>query len=91
LTGREPIAIQYALVGLQLLRRTDFFFGTVVSSFSGLAAFGRSVPVMLRQSGHPLQRLIPMLYRLRGYRSLIWLAHYYWSVIRFLGASKSNI
>lgn len=42
----EPQAVQDALVDLWLLRSTDAFVGTVNSSFSELAAYGRSVPTV---------------------------------------------
>ena len=87
---REPEAIQDALVDLWLLRRTDCFVGTVGSSFSELAAFGRTVPVTLCQSWHPLRHLIPIRYWLQGYRRPKWLARYYWGLIRPRGARKSN-
>ena len=83
---REPKAIQDALVELWLLRQTDCFAGTVGSSFSELAAFGRTVPVTLCQSQHPLRHLLPLRYWLRGERPLKWLARYYWHLIRPRGA-----
>ena len=43
-------AIQDALLELWLLRQTDFFVGTTLSSFSELVVFGRNIPsVMTRQ------------------------------------------
>lgn len=51
---REPRAIQDALRDLWLLRQTDFFVGTMGSSFSELAAFGRTIPIV--QTGHPTPR-----------------------------------
>jgi hypothetical protein len=44
LDRRDPISIQDALVDLLLLRRTQYFAGTKSSSFSELAALGRTVP-----------------------------------------------
>lgn len=46
-----PEAIQDALVELWLLRQTDFFVGTVNSSFSELAVLGREIPMTM--TGHP--------------------------------------
>jgi hypothetical protein len=86
LDRREPVAIHDALVDLWLLRRTDYFVGTVGSTFSGMAVLGRSVPVSLCQSRHPLRHLIPLRYWLRGERPLKWLARYYWHLIRPRGA-----
>lgn len=82
LDRREPIAIHDALVDLWLLRQTDYFVGTVGSSFSGMAFLGRSVPVTMCQLQHPLRHLQPVLYWLRGKRRLKWLARYYWRLIR---------
>ncbi len=39
-------AIQDAVVDLMLLRSTDYFIGTLGSTFSEVAAFGRTVPVV---------------------------------------------
>jgi len=82
LDRREPVAIRDALVDLWLLRRTHCFVGTGGSSFSRLAAFGRTVPVTFCRSRHPLRHLIPVLHWLRGHRRLRWLAGYYWRGIR---------
>jgi hypothetical protein len=82
LDRREPAAIQDAVVDLWLLRRTDYFVGTVGSSFSGVAVLGRSVPVSLCQLQHPLRHLLPLRYWLSGERRLKWLARYYWHLIR---------
>ncbi|WP_129677468.1 hypothetical protein [Candidatus Chloroploca sp. Khr17] len=82
LDRREPIAIHDALVDLWLLRQTDYFVGTVGSSFSGMAVLGRSVPVTMCQLQHPLRNLLPLRYWLRGERPLKWLVRYYWKLIR---------
>jgi hypothetical protein len=42
-----PQAVQDALTDLWLLRATDFFVGTLGSSFSELAVFGRDIPFTL--------------------------------------------
>ena len=86
LDRREAAAIHDAVVDLWLLRRTDYFVGTVGSSFSGMAVLGRSIPVSLCQLEHPLRHLLPLRYWLRGERGLRWLAHYYWHLIRPRGA-----
>lgn len=77
-----PIAIQDALVDLWLLRQTDFFVGTAGSSFSDMVMLGRSVPVTVCQSQHPLRYLLPLRIWLRGERTFSWLARYYWRIIR---------
>ncbi|NCC35940.1 MAG: hypothetical protein EOM24_28575 [Chloroflexia bacterium] len=82
LDRREPNAIQDALVDLWLLRQTDYFVGTVGSTFSGMAVLGRSVPVTMCQLQHPLRYLIPLRSWLRGERPLKWLVRYYWKLIR---------
>lgn len=46
LDRRDPKAIEDALVDLLLLRRTQAVVGSAASSFSELAVFGRSVPVV---------------------------------------------
>jgi hypothetical protein len=53
-----PIAIQDALVELWLLRHTDFFVGTLHSSFSELAAWGRTIPVTMTSHPQKLYRWI---------------------------------
>ncbi|PDV97783.1 hypothetical protein A9Q02_22440 [Candidatus Chloroploca asiatica] len=82
LDRRDPAAIQDALVDLWLLRQTDYVVGTIGSSFSGMAVLGRSVPVTLCQSQHPLRHVLPLRSWLRGERPLKWLARYYWRLIR---------
>jgi hypothetical protein len=37
-----------------LLRQTDFFVGTAISSFSELAVFGRNVPSVMTHQPRPL-------------------------------------
>lgn len=86
LDRREPTAIQDALVDLWLLRQTNFFVGTAGSSFSDLVMLGRSVPVTMCQSQHPLRHLLPLRHWLRGERPLKWLVRYYWRLIRPRGA-----
>jgi hypothetical protein len=53
LDRRSPEAIQDALVDLWLLRATDFFAGTLGSSFSELAAYGRLVPTVRTAASTP--------------------------------------
>ena len=47
LDRHTPEAIEDALIDLWLLRSTDFFVGTVGSSFSEMAMFGRAVPAII--------------------------------------------
>ncbi len=82
LDRRTPMAIQDALVDLWLLRQTDYFVGTAGSSFSDMVVLGRSVPVVMCQSQHPLRHLLPLRIWLRGERKFTWLARYYWRIIR---------
>ncbi len=55
LDRRSAIAIQDALVDLLLLRATDAVVGTLGSSFSDMAAFGRDVPLTLCAGNAPLE------------------------------------
>ena len=47
----STLAVQDALIDLVLLRRADYLVGTRDSSFSAMAAFGRSVEVVLCERG----------------------------------------
>lgn len=87
---REPGAIQDALVDLWLLRRTDYFVGTVGSSFSGMAAVGRSIPHTMCRSEHPLRHVLPLRYWLHGQYSLRRLMSYYWNLIHPRGARRNT-
>lgn len=78
LDRRDPLAIQDAVVDLWLLRQTDCLVGTFGSSFSGMAAFARSIPVTMCQSQHPLRNLIPLGQWLQGKATLRWMAGYYY-------------
>jgi hypothetical protein len=51
LDRRQPKAVQDALADFMLLRSTDYFVGTRYSSFSEMAALGRSIPVVMCDSG----------------------------------------
>jgi hypothetical protein len=53
LDRRSPEAIQDALVDLWLARATDYFVGTVGSSFSELAGYGRPVPAVRTAASTP--------------------------------------
>ena len=53
LDRRSGEAIQDALLDLWLLRTTDFFVGTLGSSFSDLAAYGRPVPAVRTGASTP--------------------------------------
>lgn len=53
LDRRTPQAIQDGLVDLWLLRGTDYFVGTLGSSFSELAPFGRNIPFHQTAVGTP--------------------------------------
>lgn len=57
LDRNRPEAIQDALVDLLLLRETDYFVGTLQSSFSGLAVFGRDIPQVMLGSDDVNYRL----------------------------------
>ncbi|NCC30911.1 MAG: hypothetical protein EOM24_02680 [Chloroflexia bacterium] len=82
LDRREPAAIQDALVDLWLLRDIDYLVGTAASSFSEMAALGRSIPVTMCRSEHPLRHAIPLRGWLHGQYSFRRLVSYYWSLIR---------
>jgi hypothetical protein len=66
LDRRTPEAIQDGLVDFLLLRATDFFVGTEGSSFSRLAAYGRSVPTMMaRGQTTESERMLHLFYKTR--------------------------
>lgn len=77
LDRRSPQAIQDGLMDLWLLRATDFFVGTVGSSFSELAVFGRSIPFQQIAVGTPAySRRARWLKRLGLYEPLARLGRY---------------
>lgn len=74
LDRRSPIAIQDALVDLLLLRATDFFVGTRVSTFSHMVTFGRSVPATLCAGAEPPYRGLAYFARRSGMKLVpLWL------------------
>jgi hypothetical protein len=66
-----PHGVQDALVDLWLLRSTQMIVGTRASSFSGLAAFGRNVPVRMVAGPAPPYRPIEWLVRVSGVSWLV--------------------
>jgi hypothetical protein len=71
LDRREPAAIQDALVDLLLLRQTDAFVGTLSSSFSEMAIFGRVVPAALLGVPLPGYRRVQWLSQVTGLAALL--------------------
>lgn len=51
----DPLAVQDALAEMWLLRMTDYFVATQASSFSGMAAFGRSQPRIVCPTATPAE------------------------------------
>lgn len=82
LDRRDPVAIQDALVDLWLLRQTDYLVGTVGSSFSEMAAFGRTIPLRRCESEHTLRFLTPLGFWWRRERPLKAVLRLYWRFIR---------
>lgn len=58
LDRRQPEAIQDALAELWLLRATDYFVGTLGSTFSGMAVFGRAIPRIVCPVATPEEDLL---------------------------------
>lgn len=75
LDRRDPKAIEDALVDLLLLRRTQAVVGSAASSFSELAVFGRSVPVIYCAGANRMK----WLWRLTLVEPLVIV----WGVLRF--------
>lgn len=64
---RSTIAgVQEAIVDLWLLRSVDAFIGTLNSSFSDIASFGRQVPVVWAEPDDWRYRLLAWLLKLTG-------------------------
>lgn len=77
LDRRTPKAIQDGLVDLWLLRATDYFVGTLGSSFSELAVFGRTIPFEQAAVGTTqYQRRVRWLKRLRLYEPAMRLGYH---------------
>lgn len=66
-----PAAIQDALTDLWLLRATDFFVGTVGSSFSELAVLGRAIPFAQTAGSSPQYRVRAGLFERTGIAALL--------------------
>jgi len=76
LDRRTPQAIQDGLVDLWLLRGTHYFVGTIGSSFSELAPFGRNIPFHQTAVGTPhYQTRVRWLKRLGIYEPLLRWGH----------------
>jgi hypothetical protein len=72
-----PQAIQDALTDLWLLRATDFFVGTLGSSFSELAVFGRDIPSAQTASGSAQYQTRARLLERAGIAALLARAAYH--------------
>ncbi len=68
LDRRTPASIQDALVDLLLLRATDAFVGTLSSTFSDLATYGRAVPSARVWGMSPASRWLYRIARFTGIR-----------------------
>ncbi|MFZ4656966.1 MAG: hypothetical protein ACOYNY_08145 [Caldilineaceae bacterium] len=62
----EVAALQDAVIDLWLLRSVDAFVGTVDSSFSELACYGRQIPVIWAEPDDQRYRVLALALRLSG-------------------------
>lgn len=86
LTNRAaPEAIQEALTDLWLLRATDSFVGTLGSSFSELAVYGRDIPFAQTAGGSPHYQQRARLIERFGIAALLarWAHHEYGKAVPY--------